>query len=354
MPARILIVALLVGVGLGCSRDSGRARGAGVEPGAPVGQIAFVRDGKLLLIKPDGTGERLLVADVDDRLPFDWSSDGKHIAYTAARQQGGAADLMLVSTDPNAAKPTNLTRLPGGVARSPAFAPDSRAVAFMRDAPAGLYVRKLGAEGEARRLTHDGQIEQVPAWVPDGRGIVYGELVFTDESAVNKFRMELQLAAYDAAATGVAAVSKVPTGDGPADSPAFAPAGARRLLAYRARRGNEEVALLDLGQPGAAERNLTRSPADEHDPRFSPDGKRIAFWRLRAGGQHELCTMTADGAELAVVCSLPATAEPGVAEWSPDARHLAFVTSEALCTVPAGGGEPVRLAKVSNATVRWR
>ncbi|MEZ0266479.1 MAG: hypothetical protein ACAI43_17250, partial [Phycisphaerae bacterium] len=311
MRARILVVALLVSVGLGCGPGA-RAPGKEVGPGTPGGRIAFVRDGQLFLINPDGTGERRLATGVDDRLPFDWSPDGKHIAYTAARQQGGAADLMLVAVDSIASKPTNLTGLASGIARSPAFAPDSRAVAFMRDAPAGLYVRKLGTNGEARRLTHDGQLEQALAWAPDGRGIAYGELVFTDESAVDKFRMELQLAQYDAAATGVAAVSKIPTGDGPADSPAFAPGATAPVLAYRARRGNEEIASLDLSRPKAVERNLTRSPTDEHDPRFSADGKRIAFWR-RAGARHELCAMTADGADVRVACSVPANAEPGTA-----------------------------------------
>ncbi|MEZ0265754.1 MAG: TolB family protein, partial [Phycisphaerae bacterium] len=88
-------------------------------------------------------------------------------------------------------------------------------------------------------------------------------------------------------------------------------------------------------------------------PRFSADGKRIAFWR-RAGARHELCAMTADGADVRVACSVPANAEPGTAEWSPDGRHLAFVAAGAVNAVPAAGGEPARVTAASGTTLRWR
>lgn len=84
---------------------------AGEETGAsfaPKGdKIAFVREGKLWLMRPDGTDQRVLVG-AQKVLDYDWSPDGKHIAY--CRMDGSfAAEIYVCATD-GTGLPVNLSR----------------------------------------------------------------------------------------------------------------------------------------------------------------------------------------------------------------------------------------------------
>ncbi|MGH2931139.1 MAG: TolB family protein, partial [Solirubrobacteraceae bacterium] len=77
-------------------------------------------------------------------------------------------------------------------------------------------------------------------------------------------------------------------------------------------------------------RDLTgaSSPADETQPRFSPDGREILFTR-QAPGLHnsEIFVMSANGAGRT---QLTNTAQPNSdATWSPDGTRIAFVSGRA-------------------------
>jgi Tol biopolymer transport system component len=66
---------------------------------------------------------------------------------------------------------------------------------------------------------------------------------------------------------------------------------------------------------------------DDRDPRFSPDGTKIAFARAASTGQYDLWIMNADGTG-----QTPITATPGYTEFepdfSPDGKNLVYVTFE--------------------------
>jgi Tol biopolymer transport system component len=52
-----------------------------------------------------------------------------------------------------------------------------------------------------------------------------------------------------------------------------------------------------MNADGREQQNLTKTDAEEMDPRWSPDGRRISFLSLREGGPgHYL--MNADGTQL--------------------------------------------------------
>lgn len=86
---------------------------------------------------------------------------------------------------------------------------------------------------------------------------------------------------------------------------------------------------------------LTRNPADDFHPSWSPDGKEIVFYSFR-NGNRDLFLMSADGSS-----ERQLTSEPGH-EWypdsSPDGRHLVFRSLQgskdavALLTRSANGG----------------
>jgi TolB protein len=49
-----------------------------------------------------------------------------------------------------------------------------------------------------------------------------------------------------------------------------------------------------MNADGSGQRNLTRNPAYDADPAWSPDGRKLAFVSNR-GGRYEVYVMNADG-----------------------------------------------------------
>jgi tricorn protease len=123
-----------------------RAAESGVSFSPDGKRVAFIRAGKLWTMSPDGKGKDAKVV-VDDVTVFDyeWSPDGKWIAY--ARRDGSfASELYIVpSTGPTRASPArNVTRYAtynAGVT----WSADGKKLCFLSDrrGPANLYVMDL-------------------------------------------------------------------------------------------------------------------------------------------------------------------------------------------------------------------
>lgn len=78
-----------------------------------------------------------------------------------------------------------------------------------------------------------------------------------------------------------------------------------------------------LAATGGEPRRLTFSPTADDSPRWSPDGKKIAFISGREGGS-QIWMMPMDGGEPRKITDL--STEAGGLCWSPDGRRLAFVS----------------------------
>jgi Tol biopolymer transport system component len=104
--------------------------------------------------------------------------------------------------------------------------------------------------------------------------------------------------------------------------------------------GSSEPDIWTMSANGGNQTNLTAdSPAADHDPKWSPDGRRIVFTSERVtatnpDGDPEVFVMDADGSHVAQL-----TFNHGLditATWSPDGRKIAFAR---IPRKPRRGGE---------------
>jgi len=194
---------------------------------------------------------------------------------------------------------------------APAVSPDGSRIAFVskRDGAIDLYVSSPDGTDEVR-LTRTPEEEGPPNWSADGKQIRFAvsagdasRVYAVDPEGKNQHQIG-----------GVPGRNAVVSPDGTHVLYATGPWTAVRLF----------VSSLDGSQP----RPLSDGSSVLWNPRWSPDGKSIAFTGRDAQGQLYVATMNADGSERRQVTHLPvAEGNAQVPAWSPDGRQLAFQVS---------------------------
>jgi len=191
------------------------------------------------------------------------SPDGKWVLYSAAPQ--GNLDIMLQSVGGQVA--INLTKDSPVNDTQPSFSPNGDQIAF-RSARQGGGIFVMGRTGEfVRRVSDTGF---TPSWSPDG-----ASLAFATEAA--------------------------PT--------PYGRVGISELWAVTVASGEKRLI----------------SKGDAMEPRWSPNGRLIAYWAVPQGtSRRDIFTIpTAGGTPVAVTNDEPLDANP---IWAPDGRSLYFVS----------------------------
>jgi Tol biopolymer transport system component len=242
----------------------------------------------IYVMNADGSRKRNLTRDrASDDYPT-WSPDGRRIAFLHGRGRG-RGQLYVVNADGSGLR--NLGRIAGPAlfASHPVWSPDGRTIYF------GRYLVSTDGSG-ARKLPY---IPITAVWSPDGRQIAF---------VGNKLRNQLpghsgprkansDIYVMNADGSGIRRLTHNSGYDG---EPAWSPDGRKiafqskgRLRSYGGNGGNGEIYVMNAD--GSGKRNLTRNPAQDGSPSWSPDGRRIAFVSNRDGRRLEAHVMNADG-----------------------------------------------------------
>jgi dipeptidyl aminopeptidase/acylaminoacyl peptidase len=316
------------------------------------------------------------------------SPDGAWVAYVVrtsdTEEDRITGDLWMTSWD--GARTVQLTHTPKDGESTPRWSPDNRYLAFLaarggEDAKTQVWLLDRSG-GEARQLTKlPGGVDDF-TWSPDGRRLALiasdpdpdepaADAKEKDKSKTPKpividrywFKQDVtgylrhlrdHLYLFDVASEKAELLTP---GDYDETSPAWSPDGTRIAFVSKRqgdpdRNENTDVFVIEA-HAGAAPLQLTRFEGSDTDPRFSPDGKEIAFLRggplkYRDYDPAQPAVIPAAGGEARLLAPEldRAVSDPA---WSPDGASLLFLLeddrSQQLARVPAGGGGVERLSE---------
>jgi Tol biopolymer transport system component/predicted Ser/Thr protein kinase len=319
--------------------------------------IAFCRDlpgdkYAVVLTPPIPGSERILTEDYGHgflRGPFlAWSPDSHWLAMAGFDKPGEITALFLYSVDTGEKR--RLTSPPAGCHGDscPAFSPDGRTLAFFRRASwseSDLFLLDLSQDlkpvAEHKRFASGDGDANGPAWTVDGNSLIFsawpGGNSILWKVAVSGTTKPQRLAAIGASD----------------ESPAISRHGNR--LAFTQKRYDTHIWRLEIPTAGGKAKPPQKfivSTRNDHEPEFSPDGKKIVFVSDRSGNQ-ELWVCDADGSNPVQLTFLGGPViDSGMPHWSPDSRRLTFGASieghSEVYVLNASGGNPRRMT--SNPT----
>jgi len=334
------------------------------------------------------------------------SPDGKWIAYVVGVPDREAnsvnSDIWVIPA--SGGEPRQLTRSPKHD-RHPTWSPDSRWIAFESNRGGSFQIYTIPVDGgEARAITTLSTEANQPVWSPDGKHIAFISAVFPEHSGKPFAEAEKQNAAElekrEKSKVKARLITKllyrhwdswvddkrqhlfvVPveggatTGDPrnltPGDRDAiptsstfsagdeftFSPDGAELVHTATPTPPREEAWRTDhdlwsVKVLTGERRQITRNPAADGCPKFSPDGKWLAYRaQSRAGFEADRWQVMLLERGTGVSRSLTADWDRSVDNlvWSPDSRTLVLEAEEqgnkALWRLSRDGGTPVALVR---------
>ena len=264
------------------------------------------------------------------RITFDggrdgsYSADGRSVVYARGfntiyqDDYKGSAAYDLYAIDTAGGTPKRLTSTPYNEL-NPAYSADGKTVYYLAESK-GIYnvgaVPATGGEGrfltswtdESARRSSLGWDHKTLAFEKDGR-------IFTlDLSAPTTAPIELEIRVESDVRNSGADVRTVTSG---AEHANVSPDGSRIAVALR---GDIWV----LAAAGGDATRVTNGPATDDWPRWSPDGKKLAYFS-DAQGNDDIFVVDIATKAVRAVTSNPA--DDSFESWMPDGKHLVFTSS---------------------------
>jgi TolB protein len=259
--------------------------------------------GRIMAIRPDGSGRTVILDPATSVAPWSWSPDGRRIAMHTDQDLNTEVYTM-------AADGSDFQRITRVFAADtmPAWSPDGSTIVFARGTPANSDLYQMDIDGSSTiKLTDFEGFEHSPTWSPDGDSIAFirgeGSLGVFGESGA------LWMIAPDGSEPRLLL-------DQPVGAPSWSPDG--RRIAFESRdEAVSRIKVLDLDNRAIAD----LGPGSM--PRWSPDGARLVFVSGQSGNL-DLYVMDADGSNVSRLTAGPE--RDTLPSWSPNGETILYVS----------------------------
>lgn len=274
-----------------------------------------VRVASALWIVNVGTGAKRLLTTLDAMQPS-WSPGGKRIAFWFLPPSIGRRDIATISR--HGGEPVVITK---GAATNwnPVWSPDGRFLYFVSDRAGNMNFWRVAIDEESGEALSEPEAVVTPSkfsrhlgFSRDGKRMIY---VQTEN------RSNIHAAEFNPIAEQLTGEPFwITRGDREIVRPELSADG-RHFVARLSRRTQDDI--VTINRDGTNWLNLTNDKYFDRYPRWSPDGKRVAFASDRSGG-YEIWMINVDGTNLRRVTFDSPKEGTSFPVWSPDGTKLSF------------------------------
>ncbi len=299
-------------------------------------QIAFVREGGLIIVRTDGSGERMLSRRPTNSSWYEswgsnmsWSPDGRSIAICGRRIENNKKRSELIEVLLADGSERNIPTPDWNVADDVAWLSDKSALLVVaRETEVSPFQiwRVAYPQGATERITNNTSDYTNLSLTTDSQYLV------TDQKLGN---FNIWTAPFDASSQ----IKQITFGNAAEDGffgTAFTPDG--KIIYTSPRDGNLDLWVMNAD--GSAQKQLTKNAGDWNGrPRCTPDGRFIVFASSRSG-RRQIWRMDADGGNPQQLTDVFHADSPVL---SPDGAMIYFANTDnekmQICKVSIGGGE---------------
>lgn len=291
------------------------------------------RGGEAVQISRNAAGER-----PEPKTGLQISADGRNLLFTSSRLFQSYDNIFTLPVE--GGLPEAVTFNDGVIETGPTLSPDGRTLAYFSRTGSGtrILLQDMTRPDSWPRflLPGSGGGERSPLFSPDGQRIAFsrgGDIWVMDAAGGEPRRVVEEAHA------------------GGNSSPVWSPDGTR-LAFTKGASGFAQVGVVDVASGRVT--SLTRSARDHGDVSWSPDGRSVVLVRgTGMGMSQEVVVLPADGTGDARVLTT-GDGRRSSPRFSPDGRWIAYVETTGTRTpdiwrVPAEGGDPQQVTRSMGA-----
>ena len=260
-------------------------------------RIAYLMDGKLYVMKSDGSDNFLLTSQIYETMK--WSPSGAELAYLDYR--GGPSAIYKIGVDGN-----NEIKLTGAEVSAGYFSwsPDGERIVYeSSDIKMDMYI--VNKDGSGNHKVDIPISVFSPSFTPGGSRIMFNSIIDIER--------DLFLVGTDG--SNLQRLESKNIGVGHAEMKSD------ESKIYFSGMSGMNWDIYEVNPDGSSLKNLTNGVGTNHKPHISPDGKFIVFLSYR-DDIDGLWLMHADGSDPSRITKGAYRIIQG--SWSPDSRKLAF------------------------------